>query len=118
LFARAEGLGDEGVQPQQYAADAKAERVEEDLRERGGGHGECGVGQVAEHDGVDHGHGHPAEFAGDERQGKAEQRRQLAADVGEADAHTVAYRMAAAAAAKRIAGERAEGCGSLWIVMK
>jgi hypothetical protein len=38
---------------------------------------------MAEHDGVDQRQGDPAELAGDERQGEAEQRREFAADVSE-----------------------------------
>ncbi len=59
----AEGLGDEGVETEEDAADAEAEGVEEDLREGGGAHGEGGVGEMAEHDGVDQRHGDPAELA-------------------------------------------------------
>jgi hypothetical protein len=83
----AEGLGDEGVEAEQRSTDAEAEDVEEDLREGGGAHRERGVRQMAEHHGVDQRHGDPAELAGDERDGKAEERRHLAADVFELDAH-------------------------------
>ena len=60
LLFGAEGLGDEGVEAEEDAAYAEAEGVEEDLREGRGGHGEGGVGEVAEHDGVDQRHGDPA----------------------------------------------------------
>ena len=81
VFFGAEGLGDEGVEAEEDAADAEAEGVEDDLGEGGGAHGEGGVGQVAEHDGVDQRHGDPAELAGDERQSQVDERRELAADV-------------------------------------
>ena len=77
----AERLGDEGVETEQDAADSEAEGVEEDLREGGGAHGEGGVRQVAEHDGIDQRHGDPAELAGDERQSQVDERRELAAYV-------------------------------------
>ena len=81
-FFGAEGLGDEGVEAEQDAANAEGEGVEDDLGERGGGHGHGGVRQAADHAGVDDGHGHPAELAGDERRGEPEERRELRADVG------------------------------------
>ena len=81
LLFGAEGLGDEGVEAEEDAADAEAEGVEEDLREGSGAHGESGVGQVAEHDGVDQRHGDPAELAGDERQSQVDERWELAAYV-------------------------------------
>jgi hypothetical protein len=77
----AEGLGYEGVEAEEDAADSEAEGVEDDLGEGGGAHGESGVGQVTEHDGVDQRHGDPAELAGDERQSQVDERRQLAAYV-------------------------------------
>jgi len=81
VFLGAEGLGDEGIEAEEDAADAEAEGVEEDLGEGGGAHGESGVGQVAEHDGVDQRHGDPSELAGDERQSQVDERRELAAYV-------------------------------------
>jgi hypothetical protein len=87
VFASAEGLGDEGVEPEEDAGDTEAQGVEEDLGERGRGHRKRGVGQMAEHDGVDQRHGHPSQLAGDERESEPEQRRQLAADVVDANAH-------------------------------
>jgi hypothetical protein len=78
-----EGLGDEAVETEEDAGDAEAEGVVEVRGEGGGAHGEGGVGEMAEHDGVDQRHGDPAELAGDERQGEAEQRREFAADVSE-----------------------------------
>ena len=88
LLFGAEGLGDEGVEAEEDASDAEAEGVEEDLGEGGGAHGEGGVGEMAEHDGVDQRHGDPAELAGDEGQGQVDERGQLAADVAQLDAHT------------------------------
>ncbi len=81
LIFGTEGLGDEGVESEEDAADADGDGVEDDLREGGGGHGEGRVREVAEHDGVDQGHGDPAELAGDERQRKMQQRREFAANV-------------------------------------
>ncbi len=87
LLLGAEGLGDEGVEAEEDAADTEAEGVEEDLSEGGGAHGEGGVGEVAEHDGVDQRHGDPAELTGDERDGEMDQRREFAADVVEPETH-------------------------------
>jgi hypothetical protein len=87
LLLGAERLGDECVETEQDAADAEAECVEDHLRERGGGHGERRVRQVAEHHRIHQRHGDPAEFARDERQGELEQRRQFAAEVIHAQAH-------------------------------
>ena len=81
-FFGAEGLGDEGVEAEEDAADAEGEGVEDDLGECGGGHGDGGVREAADHAGVDDGHGHPAELAGDEGRGEPEERRELRADVG------------------------------------
>jgi len=81
LLFGAERLGDEGVETEKDAAYAEAEGVEEDLGEGGGAHGESGVGQVAEHDGIDQRHGDPAELAGDERQSQVDERWELAAYV-------------------------------------
>ena len=81
-FFRAEGLRDEGVEAEEDAADAEGEGVEDDLGESGGGHGDGRVRQAADHAGVDDGHGHPAELAGDEGRGEPEERRELLADVG------------------------------------
>ncbi len=71
-LARAVGLRDVGVEAEQDAADAEGEGVVDDLGECGGGDGDGRVGQVADHDGVDDGHEHPAEFGEDERQGERE----------------------------------------------
>ncbi len=81
LFFGAEGLGDEGVEAKEDTANAEAEGIEENLREGGGAHGESGVGQMAEHDGVDQRHGDPSELAGDEGQSQVDERRELAAYV-------------------------------------
>ncbi len=84
----AEGLRDEGIEAEEDTTDAEAEGVEEDLSEGGGAHGEGGVGEMAEHNGVDQRHGDPAELAGDERQGKVDERGELVAYVAQLDAHT------------------------------
>jgi hypothetical protein len=81
LLFGAEGLGDEGVETEEDAADAETEGIEEDLSECGGAHGDGGVGEMAEHDGVDQRHGDPAKLAGDERQGEVNERWELGADV-------------------------------------
>ena len=83
----AEGLGDEAVEAEEDAGDAEAEGVVEMLGESRGAHGEGGVGQMAEHDGVDQGHGDPAELACDEREREAEQRREFAANEAESQRH-------------------------------
>ena len=78
----AEGLGDEGVEAEKDAADAEGEGVKDDLRQCRRGHGGGRVREAADHAGVDDGHGHPAELAGDEGRGEPEERRELRADVG------------------------------------
>jgi len=83
-----EGLGDERVEAEEDSSDSEAKGIEEDLGESGGAHGECGVGQVAEHDGVDQRHGDPAELACDERQSEVDEQWELGADVTDLDAHT------------------------------
>ena len=88
-FFGAEGLGDEGVEAEEDAADAEGEGVEDDLGEGGGGHGDGGVREAADHAGVDDRHGHPAELAGDEGRGEPEERGELRADVGKAHSDRV-----------------------------
>ena len=48
----------------------KGDGVVDDLGEGGGGDGDGRVGQVADHDGVDEGHEHPAELGEDEGEGE------------------------------------------------
>ena len=79
-FAGAVGLGDDGIEAEQDAAEADGEGVKEDLREGGGGEGGGGVGQAADHGGVDQAHGHPAELAEDEGQGEQEHGAEFAAN--------------------------------------
>ena len=80
VAAGAVGLGEEGVEREQDAGDAEGEGVVEDLTERGGGDVDGRVGHVADHDGVDDAHGHPAELGGDEREGEGEDGADLLAD--------------------------------------
>ena len=74
------GLGEVSVEAEEDAGDAEGDGVVEDLAEGGGGDGEGGVGHVSDHDGVDDSHGHPTQFREDERDGKGEDRPDLAAD--------------------------------------
>ena len=74
------GLGEVGVEAEEYTGDAEGDGVVEDLAEGGGGDGEGGVGHVSDHDGVDDAHGHPAEFGEDEREGEREHGSELLAD--------------------------------------
>ena len=78
--ACAVGLGEVGVEAEEDAGDAEGEGVVEDLAEGGGGDGEGGVGHVADHDGVDDAHRHPADLGEDERQGEGEHGTDLVAD--------------------------------------
>ena len=71
-LAGAEGLRDEGVETDKQAAAEEAEDVDEDAAEADGGDGYRAVGKTADHHGVDDGHGHPAEFGEDEREGQAQ----------------------------------------------
>jgi len=64
------GLGEVGIQAEENTCNAKGDGVVEDLTESRGGDGEGRVGHVADHDGVDDTHGHPAEFGEDEREGE------------------------------------------------
>ena len=66
--------------PREDAGDAEGEGVVEDLAEGGGGDGDGGIGHVADHDGVDDAHGHPAEFGEDEREGEGEHGPDLLTD--------------------------------------
>ena len=61
------GLSDQSVEAEEHTAAADGEGIEDASSERGGADGERGVGHAADHDGVDDGHEHPAEFAEDER---------------------------------------------------
>ncbi len=78
--ACAVGLGEVGVEAEEDAGDAEGDGVVEDLAEGGGGDGEGGVGHVADHDGVDDAHRHPADFGEDEGEGEGEHGPDLLAD--------------------------------------
>ena len=58
--------------PEQDAADAEGEGVEKDLGERDGAHGGGGVGEAADHHGVDDAHAHPADLGEDEGEREAQ----------------------------------------------
>jgi hypothetical protein len=79
-FACSVGLGEEGVEAEEDAAEAEGDGVVEDLAEGGGGDGESGVRHVADHDSVDDAHGHPADLRENEREGEGEDRSDLSAD--------------------------------------
>jgi len=79
-FACSVGLRDVGVEAEENACDAEAEGVVKNLAEGRGGDAERGVGHVADHDGVDDAHRHPAEFGEDEGKGEREHGPDLLAD--------------------------------------
>ncbi len=81
---RAKSLRDECVQAEQHPAHSEAQRIEEYLGQRCRCHRQRGVGQVAQHDGIDQRHGHPSQLTCDQWQRESEQRRKLAANVGQA----------------------------------
>ncbi len=66
------GLREVGIEREQDAGDAEGQGVVEDLAEGGGGDVDGRVRHVADHDGVDDAHGHPAELGGDERESEGE----------------------------------------------
>ena len=56
------GLRQHGVEAKQDAADPERQRVIRHLTQRGCSQRDGGVGQVADHHGVDDAHGHPADL--------------------------------------------------------
>ena len=66
------GLGEVGIEGEQNSGDSEGKRVVEDLAEGSGGDVDGGVLHVADHDGVDDAHGHPAKLGRDEGQSEEE----------------------------------------------
>ena len=74
------GLGENGVEAKEDAADSEGQGVVHDLSEGSGAEGDGGVGQVPDHDGVDDAHHHPTDLGEYEREGEVEHGRDFAAD--------------------------------------
>jgi len=73
-------LGEVGVETKENACETEGDRVVEDLTQGYSGDGECWVGHVSDHDGVDDAHRHPANLSEDERQGEDKHGPDLASE--------------------------------------
>src|SRR5258706_5257529 len=78
-LACAEGLRDQRVQANQETATEEGYYVEDAGADADGADGVGAVWQVADHDGIDDAHGHPANFGEDEREREAQGRAHFGA---------------------------------------
>jgi hypothetical protein len=79
-FTCSMGLGEIGIEAEENTGYTEGHGVVEDLAECGGGDGECRVGHVSDHHGIDDAHEHPADFSENERQGKGKDGSDLLSD--------------------------------------
>jgi hypothetical protein len=78
--ARAEGLGDQGVEADEKTFAEKGEDDEDAGADADGADGLGAIWEAADHHGVHDHHAHPAKFGEDEREGEAERGREFAAE--------------------------------------
>src|ERR1700687_1441451 len=84
-FTGAEGLGDESVQADQQPAAEKSHDIENAGADADRTDGAGAIGQMADHDGVDDAHGHPADLREDQRQRKVQRRAHFGAKCFQAE---------------------------------
>src|SRR5579883_1326759 len=84
-LAGAEGLGNQGIESNEESAAEEGEHVEQIGADGDGANGAGALRKMADHDGIDDAHGHPADLGKDEREGEAHSWAQLAAKCSEAD---------------------------------
>src|SRR5579885_2445530 len=88
-LACSESLGDQGIETDQKSAAEEGNDVEEVGTDADGADGAGALRKMADHDGIDDAHGHPADLGKDEREGEAHSWAQLAAKCSEADLGSV-----------------------------
>ena len=78
-FSSAESLGNEGVESDEQAAAKERENIKDIRADTDGTNGSGAIGKVADHDGIDDSHDHPAKFGENQWQSEMDSRAEFGA---------------------------------------